>query len=670
MRFPLLFPLVLLCSLLSAQQNVWLWEIKASAESPSSFIYLVLPTARVDELSDLRNNWPRLEPYFNRCGVFATAWPHDADSKNLLVAEMQTGDKKGLKRHLDKNEFTRVESVVRARLGDELVSYSSWEPLFLRRHLSAAGRSQRSTFWDQELHGIAEDRGKAVRQILSPSWFGAAYQTIDRQLQADLLYRYCDRPEPFDRAVNGLSRLYFNADWNAYREAESAIRGTAWTDKFLNEAQGAIVNGILNLALEDETFFVLDAVHMAQPDGDIISVIKERGWIAEPVKIVGLYSSRRMINNTVTQPVMEPDLVETEILETKIAEVAITAATKDIPLPGKQLFENLEPLSLPLPVEDLFCDLLKPGDLDTSFLRMWRRFGPAEKDFSIAMPTKPTVTANQYRAEGGLLDIQIFQLNDPQTRLFYFVGRTTYPYPFKLKDPVSFFDNAVSEALRNFDGRLIRERVLSTPSYNGREVVMELRSGGYLRSRLMLHGNKLYQLLIAGERDVAWGAHAEAYLNSFIIRSASSNAKPWAIVKDSRFSTRMPQTPITGERDISTPDGNIEVDVWSMEDPLTGILYFVSASSYPRFSGSTSAFLDRIVWSTASNLSGTVISDNKIKWDGRRGRAVEIQSQSRWYYIRFFFDGSDLMQVMAGAAPEKLQQDDIDKYFEALKWPE
>jgi hypothetical protein len=261
-----------------------------------------------------------------------------------------------------------------------------------------------------------------------------------------------------------------------------------------------------------------------------------------------------------------------------------------------------------------------------------------------------------------VVEVQIYLLNDPVSSLYCLISRNVYPQPFELPDPARFFDNAVEGTRAKFNGLLMAQRAVSTPIYRGREFVLSLPEGQYLRGRTLLVDHQLYQIVCIGEKDVAWSDEAEVFLRSFQLPRA--NVRTWAHVESPFFRARMPLAPITAKRNIQTAGGPVQVDLWSLEDPLSNITYFISTSHYPpEVARSEREFMDRIVEGTASNLGAIITSDETIKLGRHRGRAISLKAAQKQYRIRFFLINGELHQIMVAGADNKVNSADAEYYL-------
>jgi hypothetical protein len=223
----------------------------------------------------------------------------------------------------------------------------------------------------------------------------------------------------------------------------------------------------------------------------------------------------------------------------------------------------------------------------------------------------------------------------------------------------------MSSTRERFEGLTLAERVLSSPLYRGREFVLSLADGRYLRGKLMLVGSDLYQVVALGDLESVWSARAEVYLRSF--QMARADVRTWASVYGTGFRVQMPLTPKTARRSLNLPEGQVHVEVWSLDDPVSGIQYFLSRSVYPpSVSKSANAFLERTAANIAANIGGRLVDQQSGKAGKRRTRFVVVETPEKHFDIRFYLEGSTLYQVMAGVPLAKNPSADVTYFLRSF----
>ena len=71
--------------------------------------------------------------------------------------------------------------------------------------------------------------------------------------------------------------------------------------------------------------------------------------------------------------------------------------------------------------------------------------------------------------------------------------------------------NSLEKALK---GKLLSEKNIKAGDVTGREFQVESAAVGIYRTRVFLHGNRLYQFVVTGDKSVVTGKDAETFFKS------------------------------------------------------------------------------------------------------------------------------------------------------------
>ncbi len=664
--FFLLLPASLHAQTAPGGQGQWLWKIRSGAQESSSYLFAVLHHAD----PAFSAAFEQITPVFQRCGFYAGVWPADAVSRNELMGLILREDQQTIRKEYRKPGYSALDQLVPERLGDDLLSYVSWQPIYLRRLLQDAGRkNQGQIFWEDGLHYLARSLAMPVHLINSPETISELINDIPLEEQLELVRKYGEMAGRQDSVLDQYAGFYVTGDWDGLATLCRETEGEAAALRLLDGLALSTATGILESASVPGGFYTIPAELLGGSDG-VLNKLNQLGVELEPVPVSQFITDLKaalpawMIEEAglTANPASEPQVA------THIAIVSENVSENANQEGVNPLFTSLDAWKATpqLPhTADPFSDFVEYRDLDTSFSRQWIRYQPREKDFTVRLPFTPEIVSNTFRAEGGTVEVQIYLLNDPLSELYYLISRNQYPSPFELSDPAQFFSNAVEGTRVKFDGLVLADRPVSTPLYRGREFVLSLPDARYLRGRILLVNNNLFQIVTIGNLQTAWSDQAEVFLRSFAL--PRGNVRTWAHVSGARFRARMPLDPVVARRVIQTPGGPVQVDLWSLDDPISNITYFISTSHYPpEVAKSKKEFLERIVSGTVSNLNGTLSNEEKIKTGRHQGRYVEIQTPEKKYRIRFFLEGSDLYQIMSGAEGDKVNSADVEYYFKSF----
>jgi hypothetical protein len=642
----------------SDAQQAWLWRFQPRDAAEPSYLFAVLHHPNPAFIAAFRH----LDPWFNANGSLATVWPADAASTRIMEAAQRSEDGKTMRKTYRDQAYAPVAALVSRRLGDDLASYANWQPIYLRRRLLDAGRAPVGRqFFDHALVALAQERGKPIRQLVPPTKLALLLEAVDLSEQTAALLDFGRHNLEYEAAYDAFAGPYLAADWDGLHALARRWEGDAPAARTLDGLALIAATNLQQLAEQGPGFFAVDAELLGGEAG-VLARMRQLGLIPVPVPCPEYAAQLKREIGASLAPPPTGGASQSEPVS------ALPGESKAL---RKPLFEGLEQRTSERPLrpweDDPFADLYRYGEADTSFLKRWTTYRGPDGDYRARFPYKPNVDANLYRAEGGTVDVKLAALNDPETSLYYLVSRTAYPERFRFSDPVRFFDDALEDTRMRFEGRVLADRPISTPLYRGREYVLAIPGGRYVRGRMLLADQTLYHLTLIGQGQGTWSKEAAAFLDGF--RLYRSNVRAWAVVEGNGFRARMPLSPVQGKQRMETPGGPVDVEAWSLEDPLSGIQYVISRSQYPpEASKRSEAFLDRMVYGTAARLRGTVTDESKIRTGRRKGREVHVRAGDKDYRIRFYLQGSDLVQVLVGASPQALNGSDVAYFLDAFRF--
>jgi hypothetical protein len=142
------------------------------------------------------------------------------------------------------------------------------------------------------------------------------------------------------------------------------------------------------------------------------------------------------------------------------------------------------------------------------------RFESKEGKYSVQFPGKPTKSA---RKAGGVdLNIAIVEKG---TGGFAVIHTDLPSEAVKAAKPKDLLDGGQQKGLvENFKAKVTsaRDFQFGPEKYPARELVAE-KDQLHLRVRIILAGNRLYQVLVVGPKDLTVGMEADAFFKSFDI---------------------------------------------------------------------------------------------------------------------------------------------------------
>jgi hypothetical protein len=143
---------------------------------------------------------------------------------------------------------------------------------------------------------------------------------------------------------------------------------------------------------------------------------------------------------------------------------------------------------------------------------MWQAFTSREGRFSVLFPGKPVHS-------------EVRQPNETPGHVYgvttrpaggLFVGYYEYPVvPNVRRDVTRELDGARDGAIRNIQGTLESEKKISLNGNQGHEFVASTPMGVRLRARFYFVGNRLYTVLVTGNREEVDSPNTAKFLESF-----------------------------------------------------------------------------------------------------------------------------------------------------------
>lgn len=153
----------------------------------------------------------------------------------------------------------------------------------------------------------------------------------------------------------------------------------------------------------------------------------------------------------------------------------------------------------------------------------WKPYSPEGAKFTVTMPGIPVKEHQRATNPRGNLETDIYTLDVPGGG-FYTVTDAVMPPGLDLTSGLDeILDSSADRIVESASGRLLYKRNVSVAGYAGREVEVEIPSaavegGGRLRARVVLVGERLYELIAVTPDRRSADAEREYFLDSFTIR--------------------------------------------------------------------------------------------------------------------------------------------------------
>ncbi|MFN3940858.1 MAG: hypothetical protein ACK4IY_09740, partial [Chitinophagales bacterium] len=320
-------------------------------------------------------------------------------------------------------------------------------------------------------------------------------------------------------------------------------------------------------------------------------------------------------------------------------------------------------------MNDPFGDLLDYSAQDTSFLNSWYAVKSTDANLNVRVPVKTTWEETTTETINGTVKSSTMAMNHARSDLYYSVGYTIYPPNFDAGDKAVFFDDIVYRAVRKLKGDILAQRLISEPDYIGREFTVVVSDSFFVRSRIVLKGNILYQFLTGGPGDNVYSAYALAFYNNIHIETGKSGN--WVLINNTTFSCELPSQPLIQKQTYNTQYGPLEVQTFNAQDYKEDIAYFISVNAYPpgyNFKR-TADFYDDLIANAERQYVGRAVKIETVKKNGIKGRYVELQlSNQKIYKMYIFFDRNLVHQYLAGGTVAAMQSLSPEYFFSKFRF--
>jgi hypothetical protein len=147
-------------------------------------------------------------------------------------------------------------------------------------------------------------------------------------------------------------------------------------------------------------------------------------------------------------------------------------------------------------------------------------FSPEGGGFSVQMPRTPEEQSKVLDTPAGPLKLNMYLCK--AGKWVYMVG---YAEHEKLRgDAEEILDGARNGAVKIGNNKLISEDTISLDGHPGRELRMEAPNGLRMRLKIILAGNRLYQVGVVTPKNDSYSPRIEKYLTSFRLTKAGKDS--------------------------------------------------------------------------------------------------------------------------------------------------
>lgn len=642
-----------------AQQSL-LWQITPPGSNTPSYIFCstALPGA---EKIDIRDAAADILDKVNALAF--TSIPSENEWKHLHAMTSDSGAFT-LKGYFKRNDRIRFELMLRDKLHVAIEDYYTVKPLYILSQFRDADHAAGLHFQQDQFTALALQKTKPVLSLLTFSQVMDIQGQMDYAAQADDMIYYINHPDLYQQSDLQKFQDYLSQNTVDYAVQQYNTEPGDYINTIIGGMSDALADKINTLSMQQSILYVIDADYVLGEKG-ILKKLESMGYTESPE----FFFLRTQDETSV------PAYDSTATAETGVPSdnfPPIITYTNDNPSPLGAVIRNTNSSFTPVPntltaLSDPYNALFDYDASDTLFLDSWYLLKGADANFSVRVPVKDTWTENSTQTSNGLVKSYQYETNHAKSDLYYSVAYFVYPASFGVQNKADFYNDFVSRSVSKLNGQLVAERVISSPDYTGREFVIQIGDSDFVRSKLFLRQNVLYQLLAGGPGNNAFSVYAEGFFRSF--NSGSVIIANWTKFEQPLFSCYLPTYPKATTQTYNTQYGPLQVQSFNATDYRDNVNYFVSVNAYPvgyKFK-SRHAFYKDLILNAERQYIGKVTEEKKIKKDKIRGRYIEMQvTDGSEYKICFFFTKNTVFEYLAAGNALALQSLNTKKFFDSF----
>lgn len=145
----------------------------------------------------------------------------------------------------------------------------------------------------------------------------------------------------------------------------------------------------------------------------------------------------------------------------------------------------------------------------------WQQFGASEGGFTVSMPGQPVKRQETLSTAVGPLHSSSYTVA-PAQGVAYGVDYADYPVAVVQRyAPEAILDSARDALVAKVNGRVRSEQRISLSNSPGRELQLDVATGGFVRARIYLVGQRQYQVVAVTPDNKTASQDATTFLNSF-----------------------------------------------------------------------------------------------------------------------------------------------------------
>lgn len=665
LRIFVLYFLLIAAGTSYAQESL-LWKVTSPDGKQNSYILCATELPGVENY-DIATPVGEIMNIVNTVAFYNV--PDAAEVQNIPVFMKSSGDNT-LKGYYKREDRIPFELMISDKLKGNVENYYTYKPFYIlqlfRDKDHAAGKDYQQTI----LLDIALQKAKPTLSLLTIRQIAATMDESDFATQATVLSHYVNNPKPYLDADAKKFIAYSKQSITDYANVVNSTEQVAYVNVMINRINDLLIRKMEPLSTEQSVLYILNTDLVGGESG-IIKKLRSKGFavVAQPF-IYNLYSGnvdQTTITNTNNNEVASafPD---------DFPVFGITTNTTGYLNPEEIKVVSINDINNNKPAykafSDPFGDMFDMAAADTLFMEYWFDLKGDGANFKVKVPIKGDWERSETPwSDGGVIKKYIYQNNHSKSDLFYSVGYTIYPPNFKQSNKDNFFNQFIKQTEDQLNGKLISQRILSTPGYTGREFTAIVGDSFFVRSQFILQDNVLYQLLVGGPGNNPYSAYGEAFLNSF--RIASNSMVNWHLFEQPAFNCYLPTPPSKANKTYTLPSGPMTVSTFTSDDYKELVAYSVIVTAYPpghKF-GNKKSFFDDLILNAERQYIGKAYKTETVEKNGVTGRYVEmLLMNKKTYRMYFFFDGNTVYQFVAGGDAQILLSLNVNRFFNSISF--
>ncbi|MFN0276428.1 MAG: TraB/GumN family protein [Chitinophagales bacterium] len=635
-----------------AQQGILL-KITPPGGTTSSYIF-----ATFEHKEIVNYNFENvIEPVMGMVNTVVFDWLEDEAQRAKMMEIMQFKEDQNLKKIYDRDDNIRYELMVMDKLKGEVAAYAKTQPLHTLQLFRERDFGQGVEYQDNVIFQMALNASKPIISVLNPRSIEEIVYTMDFKTQAEILSNYVNNVSAFLTNDDENLMRYLNGDLQEIAINTETLQSESYINTFLNKKIELVFNKVVLLSAQQAALFVIDGELLGGSRG-ILKKLENENFMITPEY------------RTITKNANQENSLEETVAPDKFPTLTIqefTPASGNVKIIYNDSLQNVQHEFIAL--YDPFNDLFDYATADTTFLKNWYAIRGSEGKCNMKIPVQAEWESTITPSPAGDIKSFSYSGNHARSDLFYSFGYSVYPQTFDAGNKTVFFNEYVKQQIIKLKGELLSQRLISSPEYVGREFTIVVSDSFFVRSKVFLKNNIVYQMLCGGPGNNAYGAFANGYFNSFRLESKVANN--WYFYQNTFFSCNLPTPPLTGSQKISIPEGTLTLQTFTSEDYQEGISYLVSVYLYPpgyEF-GNENDFLEELVKGAEKQYVGKAVKNAKVKKDGLNGRYVEMQlNNTKIYKIYFFYRGNAVFQYLAGGPAPSMKSENPNYFFDTFSF--